>query len=158
MGHAWRALSLIVCVSALPVACDPAAFMRIRQPATPVGLVDCLQSALDRSELVVSVQRPDSSPRFRVSIRDPSPWARTAVVSLKRDGEIATALEVEYVWIPNAGGPTLLEQRHMADVGAALAEEMRRQCFPDIPSETSCVTSRLFSSKPCASKGTSLDG
>ncbi len=150
-----RLFLLVLCVGAAVSACDPGAYLRIRQPVAPPGIIDCVAAALDRSPLVAFAERVGSLPDFRVSLRDSvpliAPGGGTASVSLDMDDGDATALLIEYFWVPNAeGNPTPAQEQRMIATGIALADELRTECLPGVPRNVSCVTGYLFSSDPCS--------
>ena len=151
--RAGRPEWMTIVVVAVATACDPAAYLRLRQPATPPGLHECVAAALDRSPLVETERRVTTSLSFNVSFPDlvvPDTWKR-ATVSLETDDDSVTGLTLEYSWVPNAeGDPTPAQQERMIAAGTALIDELRTQCLPSVPANVSCSTGTpLLWSNPC---------
>ena len=146
---------LAVLAGLFAAACDPAAFLRIRQSATPPGLLGCLEATLNRSSLVASAERIGSLPRFAVSLRDTLPAGNQGIVGvyLESPTDSATVLVVEYSWAPNVVGDLRPEERqYFVAAGTALGDELRARCLPDTPNNMTCVEDRAFgSSRPCIS-------
>jgi len=58
-------------------------------------------------------------------------------IGFERDGDVAMVLVVEYAWL--GIGPDPSDRARMAAIGMALADELRSQCFPEVPRGASCV-------------------
>ena len=131
------ALALVAML--LANACDPLAYLYVRQPLQPAPAMDCLTAALFSSPEHVRVARVGGDPlvdRRWITLRD-STTGKNTDATIARD---TTDVTVTFVWGGHKAlfGPPATEVQARAALATRLLAHIRTQCAPDAPEEVEC--------------------
>jgi hypothetical protein len=129
------------------VACDPAAYIVVRQPIQPLVQPDCIRKTLAASPQVAWLQ-PKTDPKatnFQIALRDSlaGPSVGGGEFSLQTGDDSIERAVIRFMWIGTlASRPAAVKDRSLA-IGAAVLESVQRECAPGCSAPPSCGEANL---------------
>jgi len=119
---------------AVATACDPMAYIVVRQPLQPLGQPECLRKALTTSPQVAWLEpkKDPNATHFQIAVRDS--LGGTSVsggeFSLQTGKDSVEQGVIQFMWIGTlASRPADVKDRSLA-LGAKVLESVRRACAP----------------------------